>query len=80
MPTVSEAAGVGQRSKPKRKTSGFVGRVKSWNKDVVCIPYTREKHIAIPRSKQRGLLAERGLIGKIKLVSTMTVCQIWAFH
>ena len=72
--------------KRKRSTSGVVGRAKTWNKDVVCIPESLfEKHstIAIPRGRTRGELAERDLIGKIRLVSTWSsreVILIYALH
>ena len=69
---------VGQRNNAKRKgkTSGFVGRLKTWNKDVVCLLLSREKHQSIPRGKQQGMLAERGLIGKIRLMSTWNAHQV----
>lgn len=28
-------------------------------KNVVCLPYSQDKHIPIPRGKQRGMLAEK---------------------
>ena len=67
-------------SRPTRKrTSGTVGRIRTWNKDVVCLPYSREGNFAIPRGKQRGLLAERGLIGKIRIVSSWSEMQVTIF-
>jgi hypothetical protein len=65
-----------RRTTAKRKTSGFVGRLRTWNKDVVCIPYTREITLSIPRGKQRGALSERGLIGKIRIMSTWNDMQV----
>ena len=63
-------------SKSKRKTSGFVGRLRTWNKDVVCLPYSRDKILSIPKGKQRGTLSERGLIGKIRLMSNWNALQV----
>ena len=65
-----------RRTTAKRKTTGFVGRLRTWNKDVVCIPYTREITLSIPRGKQRGALSERGLIGKIRIMSTWNDMQV----
>ena len=73
---VNSVVGQHNNAKTNRETSGFVGRLKTWNKDVVCLPFSREKHQSIPRGKQQGMLAERGLIGKIRLMSTWNAHQV----
>lgn len=64
-------------SKPTRKRSaGLIGRIRTWNKDIVCLPYSRETHFTIPRGVQRGHLAEKGLIGKVRIVSNWNEAQV----
>ena len=53
----------------KRRTSGSVGRTKTWSKDVVCIPNGDKSPLntttfPIPRGEARGRLASQGLVGK----------------
>ena len=65
--------------KRKRSSSGVVGKAKTWNKDVVCIPenmFEDAATIAIPRGRTRGELAERDLIGKIRLVSSWSTREV----
>ena len=57
----------------RRKTSGQVGRVKQYTKDILCFPLSQQfengKAMPIPRGKARGKLAELGLCGKLVLYS-----------
>ena len=57
----------------RRKTSGQVGRVKQYTKDILSFPLSQQfengKAMAIPRGKARGKLAELGLCGKLVLYS-----------
>ena len=47
--------------------------IKTWDKDIVCLPKSYGvQPIIIPRGKNRTLLGECGLIGKVHLISTMT--------
>lgn len=65
--------------KRKRSTSGVVGKTKTWNKDVVCLPesmFENNSTIPIPRGRQRGEIAQRELIGKIRLVSSWTAREV----
>ena len=65
--------------KRKRSSSGAVGKAKTWNKDVVCIPenmFEDAATITIPRGRTRGELAERDLIGKIRLVSSWSTREV----
>mgnify|MGYP002803655945 CR=1 FL=1 len=65
----------------RRRTSGGVGRTKTWSKDVVCIPREDDALIdmttfAIPRGESRGRLAMKGLVGKMRIVSTWSARQV----
>ena len=57
----------------RRKTSGQVGRVKQYTKDILCFPLSERfqngKAMPIPRGKARGKLDELGLCGKIVIYS-----------
>lgn len=46
-----------------------------WDRDIVCLPWSIELSLqfSYPRGKYRTKLAEKGLIGKIRLTSTMSV-------
>lgn len=67
-------------SKPtakKRRVSGQIGKEKTFMKDIVCLIQQEYNALVddnsifpIPRGKARGKLAELGLIGKVRLVST----------
>ena len=49
----------------------------SWDRDIVCLPQQPTgKEICYPRGKYCAWLGSQGLIGKIRLVSTMTVQDI----
>lgn len=68
---------------PKRRTSGSVGRTKTWSKDVVCIPKETETvegetpaTFSLPKGPARGKLADNGLVGKIRIVSTWSPRQV----
>ena len=64
-------------TRPKRtRSSGLIGRIRTWNKDIVCLPYSRDSHFSIPRGAQRGHLAEKGLIGKVRFVSNWSEAQV----
>ena len=67
----------------KRRISGQVGKEKTYTKDIVCL--VQEQYplavddssiIPIPRGKVRGNLAELGLIGKVRLVSTWSGARV----
>ena len=57
----------------RRKTTGQVGRVKQYTKDILCFPLSGQfengKAMPIPRGKARGKLAELGLCGKLVIYS-----------
>lgn len=53
---------------PKRPKSTQV-----WDRDIVCLPQSDEPKLSFPRGKYRAKLGEKGLIGKIRLTSTMSV-------
>lgn len=53
---------------PKRPKSTQV-----WDHDIVCLPQSDEPKLSFPREKYRAKLGEKGLIGKIRLTSTMSV-------
>ena len=67
--------------KRKRKADGRAAESRSkqpksvqvWDRDIVCLPKTElNNNISYPRGKFRTKLGESGLIGKIRLTSTMT--------
>ena len=46
----------------------------SWDRDIICLPpKSSSEDICYPRGKYRAWLGTQGLIGKIRLTSTMTV-------
>ncbi|CAB4017872.1 Hypothetical predicted protein, partial [Paramuricea clavata] len=57
----------------RRKTSGQVGCLRQYTKDILCFPLSEQfqngKAMPIPRGKARGKLAELGLYGKIVIYS-----------
>ena len=70
-------------SAKKRRVSGQLGKEKTYTKDIVCL--LLQQHtlalddssiIPIPRGKARGTLAELGLIGKVRLVSTWSSARV----
>ena len=70
-------------STTKRRTTGSVGRTKTWSKDVVCIPGVNEEwsgptpaYYSIPRGPARAKLTDDGLVGKVRIVSTWTPIQV----
>ena len=77
---LSTSTSVGSIS--KRRTSGSVGRTKTWSKDVVCILKEEEDFapestcFSIPRGQVRAKLAEKVLVGKIRIVSTSSPQQV----
>ncbi|XP_028400989.1 G2/M phase-specific E3 ubiquitin-protein ligase-like [Dendronephthya gigantea] len=68
----------------KRRTTGGVGKIKTWSKDVICLPGYGNKELtgaapvffSIPRGPARAKLTEDGLVGKIRIVSTWTPRQV----
>ena len=68
----------------KRKRKGEIGigdrkrsreaSIQVWDRDIVCLPRVEgeSSKISYPRGKVRAKLAEKGLIGKIRLTSVMT--------
>lgn len=67
----------------KRRVSGQIGKEKTYTKDIVCLlqqqyPQAVDNRsvIPIPRGKARGSLAELGLIGKVRLVSTWSSARV----
>lgn len=69
----------------KRRTSGSVGRTKTWSKDVVCIPNEDNSPLntttfPIPRGEAWGRLAMKGLVGKMRIVSTWSARQVGIGH
>ena len=69
----------------KRRTPGSVGRTKTWSKDVVCIPNEGNSPLntttfPIPRGEARGRLAMKGLVGKMRIVSTWSAWQVEIGH
>ena len=48
--------------------------VQIWDRDIICLPKTEKSHsnVSYPRGKYRTKLGQMGLIGKIRLMSTMT--------
>ena len=60
----------------KKRSSGIVGRIRTWNKDIVCLSYSRDSHFPIPRGKQSSMLAEKGLIGKLRIISSWSEAQV----
>lgn len=50
--------------------------VQFWDRDIICIPQpsseSKSLHLAYPRGKSRAKLGSLGLIGKIRLSSTMS--------
>ena len=70
-------------SAKKRRVSGQLGKEKTYTKDILCL--LQQQHplelddssiIPIPRGKARGTLAELGLIGKVRLVSTWSSARV----
>ena len=48
-----------------------------WDRDIICLPQAPSvTTIPFPRGKYRAKLGQRGLIGKIRLSSTMTVEEV----
>ena len=74
----------GNSSSTKRRTTGSVGKTKTWSKDVVCLPGCGDEELngatpaffSIPRGQARAKLTEDGLVGKIRIVSTWTPRQV----
>ena len=66
--------------------------VKTWSKDIVCLPadyHSRSQELPIPRGNSRAQLAKAGLIGKVLLSSDMSesdmraeICSVFnvSFH
>ena len=48
--------------------------VQCWDHDIICLPsVSNNTNLSFPRGKYRAKVGENGLIGKIQLMSTMTV-------
>lgn len=67
--------------KYKQTTSGKKGKhpISTYDRDIVCLPYSYpgpNGRYAIPRKDTRANLATQGLIGKIRLSSTMEEDEI----
>ena len=70
----------------KRRTDGWAAESRSKqpksvqvrDRDIVCLPKTELNNISYPRGKFHTKLGERGLIGKIRLTSTMTEEEVEA--
>ena len=52
--------------------------IQCWDRDIVCLPQSSEPStkLSYPRGKYRTRLGELGLIGKIRLMSNMTVDEV----
>ena len=58
-------------SKSKRPKS-----IQQWDRNIICLPHTKESLISYPRKKYRAKLGALGLQGKIRLSSEMTVEEV----
>ena len=47
-----------------------------WDRDIVCLPPSSKSKFPYPRGKYRTKLGEKGLIGKVRLASTMSVSDV----
>ena len=63
----------GKASQSKRPKA-----VQCWDRDIVCLPQdcSSDDHLPYPRGKFRAKLGMSGLIGKIRLTSSMTVEEV----
>lgn len=55
--------------------------VKTWSKDIVCLPvdyHSQSQELPFPRGSRRAQLAKSGLIGKVSLSSTMSEADMRA--
>ena len=73
LPSYLKRKNVDERSgfTPKRTKT-----VQCWDRDIICLPSmstNNSVHITYPRGRYCAKLGESGLIGKIRLMSTMTV-------
>ena len=59
-----------------KRSAGLIGHIRTWNKDIVCLPYSHETYFTIPRGAGRGHLAEKDLIGKARIVSNWNEAQV----
>ena len=51
--------------------------VQVWDRDSICLPDSKSKQkIPYPRGKYRSQLGEDGLIGKVRLMSTMNEVEV----
>lgn len=62
------------QGKGKAKEQKF----QTWDRNIVCLPLNREKSCSIPRGKARAQLGSQGLIGKIRLDSTMSEEEVFS--
>ena len=60
-------------SSTEKNTGKRTKSIQVWDRDIICIPDSKScQKIPYPHGKYRSQLGEDGLIGKIRLVSTMT--------
>ena len=68
----------GDKSISKRKSSNRDKQLQVWDRDIICLPKPLDglSSLSYPRGKQRSRFVRQGLIGKVRLTSTMTVDEV----
>ena len=62
----------GEASSSKRSKA-----IQCWDRDIVCLPHScSDSKLSYPRGKYRTKLGEKGLIGKMRLMSSMSVEEV----
>lgn len=68
-----------KRKGDERRNENRTKRPKSvqcWDRDIICLPLESGTHFGFPRGKYRAWLGSCGLIGKIRLMSSMSVEEV----
>lgn len=64
-----------RRNRYEAKPAKRSRSVRSWDRDIICLPQSRHNHsesgISYPRGRYRAELGKMGLIGKLHLTSEM---------